>query len=97
MLSLLAMSSHAESSTCACKLPGDNAWLGLIPASVTSLKDSDNDAADINYIYVKAGQAWYWTFHAPSQPGTYVVRLFPADESDASAISKGVYFEVISR
>ncbi|MEP0813926.1 MAG: hypothetical protein HRF49_04605 [bacterium] len=74
-----------------------SAWLGLIPASVGSLREQDNDAADIDYIYVKAGQSWYWTFHSPSQPGTYVVRLFPADENDAYAINQGVYFEVVPR
>lgn len=72
-------------------------WVGLIPASVTSLKESDNDAKDVAWIYADSGVSWYWTFHAPSEPGRYVIRIFPADNDLCYAITEGVYFDVIPR
>ncbi len=75
----------------------DSAWIGIIPASVSSLKESDNDAEDVNYIYVKPGAVWYWTFFVPDVTGLYVARLFPSTDSNCYAVTNGSYFEVIPR
>jgi len=75
----------------------DSAWIGIMPASVTSLKEEDNDNEDVNYRYVNPGEIWYWTFYVPETPGLYVARLFPANESNCYAINDGAYFEVIPR
>src|SRR3990172_2006911 len=56
----------------------DSAWIGIMPSSVTSLKEQDNDAKYIQYENVGQGEVWYWTIYVPDTPGRYVVRLFPS-------------------
>jgi hypothetical protein len=75
----------------------DSAWIGIMPASVTSLNEQDNDNADVDYRHVQPGETWYWTLYVPDSPGMYVVRLFPASDSNAYAVNNGVYFEVVPR
>jgi len=75
----------------------DSAWIGIMPSSVTSLKEQDNDAKYIQYENVGQGEVWYWTIYVPDTPGRYVVRLFPSSDSNAYAVNDGVYFEVSPR
>ena len=75
----------------------ENPWIGVMPATVTTTSTGENDRYDISYTWVKSGMTWYWTFHAPSSPGQYVVRLFPSSKRESNAISDGVIFEVIPR
>ena len=77
----------------------ENSWIGIMPASCTSLNTRDNDDVDVSYLYAKSGSSWYWTFHVPPEPGNYVIRIFPSanDEERTFAIDGGVYFTVVPR
>jgi hypothetical protein len=64
----------------------ERAWLGIVPASVTSREEPDNDSADVAYEYV-SGTSGERRF-ADLPAGEYVVRLFPCDEAACAAIAE---------
>jgi len=71
------------------------AWIGMIPANVTSQSEADNDAADVDYQYVKSGTQGYLTFFL-QQPGDYVFRLFPSDVAGCEAVAESEPFTVFN-
>lgn len=78
-----------EELTVAFELPEalpEQAWLAVVPATVTSLEEPDNDAEDVTYEYVRgtAGEVRFRDLPA----GEYVVRLFPCDDAVCSAIAE---------
>ncbi len=57
----------------------DDAWLGIVPSDTPHGRETDNDAADISYIYISQAENGQLTLYAPSAPGSYDVRLFNTD------------------
>lgn len=64
----------------------EQAWLAVVPATVTSRDEPANDDADVAYEYVSgtSGQIRF----ADLPPGEYVLRLFPCDDEACSAIAE---------
>lgn len=64
----------------------EQAWLAVIPATVTSREEADNDAADVDYEYVRGTSGEVRFADLPS--GDYVVRLFPCDDAPCAAVAE---------
>jgi hypothetical protein len=63
----------------------NEAWIGLIPWSVTNRGGDKNDAADVAYKYLDAG-VLSGGFEFPlEKAGEYVLRLFPCSKGDPNA------------
>ncbi len=60
----------------------DDAWVGIVPSSTPHGSESDSDAADLTYEYVRNAVDGQVTLNAPSAAGSYDVRLFNTDSSD---------------
>lgn len=71
----------------------DKAWLGVIPADTASQTDGDNDAVDVDYIYLTGKQNDTYTWK-DTKPGKYVVRIFPCSETDATLVAESEPFTV---
>ncbi|HEX6202827.1 MAG TPA: hypothetical protein VF100_07485, partial [Thermoanaerobaculia bacterium] len=64
----------------------EQAWLAVVPATVTSREEPANDDADVGYEYVSGTSGEIRFRDLP--PGGYVVRLFPCDDEVCSAIAE---------
>ncbi|PIV90708.1 hypothetical protein COW46_01010 [Candidatus Gracilibacteria bacterium CG17_big_fil_post_rev_8_21_14_2_50_48_13] len=62
------------------------AWIGLIPAETPHGTEPVNDAADKAYMYLNKKTSGSVTLTAPTEPGTYDLRL---NESDAGGLELG--------
>lgn len=60
----------------------DDAWVGIIPTDTPHGLEADNDAVDISYVYVNTAVEGKVTLNAPTEAGTFDVRLFNTDSSD---------------
>lgn len=57
----------------------ENAWVGIIPASIPHGSESVNDQHDISYQYLNKRTTGSLTFIAPSTPGNWDFRLHDTD------------------
>lgn len=64
----------------------DQAWLAIVPATVTSRDEPANDDADVAYEYVSGTSGEHRFADLPA--GEYVVRLFPCDEPACAAVAE---------
>jgi hypothetical protein len=78
----------------------DTAWIGVVPTSVKSPLEGDNDAADVQYWYLKDAEqgpakgSFTWT---AEKPGEYVFRLFPNTTGLADYTAQSETFTVIPK
>ena len=59
----------------------DNAWVGIIPASIPHGSEAVNDQHDITYQYLGKRTAGSLTFKAPTTPGNWDFRLHNTDSN----------------
>lgn len=59
----------------------ENAWIGIIPASIPHGSEAVNDQHDITYQYLGKRTAGSLTFKAPSTPGNWDFRLHDTDNN----------------
>jgi len=59
-----------------------DAWVGIVPADTPHGLEADGDAVDVTYEYVSNAVDGQVTLYAPSEAGSYDVRLFNTDASD---------------
>lgn len=64
----------------------EQAWIAVVPATVTSLAEPDNDAEDVAYEYVRGTSGELRFRDLPA--GEYVLRLFPCDDDVCPAIAE---------
>ena len=64
----------------------EQAWIAVVPATLTSLEEPDNDSEDVAYEYVEGTSGEMRFADLPS--GEYVVRLFPCDDPACAAIAQ---------
>jgi len=69
----------------------DGAWVGLIPSAVPHT-ETDADAHDIAYEYIKKRTSGQMAFQAPREQGSYDLRMFNTDTNGKETAS--VTFEV---
>jgi hypothetical protein len=67
-----------------------NAWVGLIPWSVTNRGGEKGDAADVAYKYLDEGAVSGSFEFTLEKAGEYVIRLFPYGEGDPNATFQSV-------
>ena len=61
----------------------NNAWVGVIPSSVTHGSEVTNDQNDISYKYLEGKTYGTLVFTAPTTPGNYDLRMNSSDNSGA--------------
>jgi len=69
----------------------DNAWIGIIPSDIEHGEEEVCDQHDLDYNYVEAGEG-STDFYAPTEPGSYDIRMFSSDYEGKEIIS--ITFEV---
>ncbi len=65
----------------------DNAWIGIIPSQVPHGNESQNDKYDLAYQYLKKRTSGSMVFKAPSQPGSYDIRMHDTDNNGKEVAS----------
>ncbi len=70
----------------------DNAWIGIVPSSIPHGKEVDSDGNYIVYEYCRSHPDGKITFAAPSELGSYDVRMFDTDDRGKETAS--VTFQV---
>jgi hypothetical protein len=64
-----------------------DAWIGIIPSSVSHGSEANNDMYDIAYIYIQKRTNGTMVFVAPSQPGSYDLRMHTTDNNGVEVFS----------
>lgn len=64
-----------------------SAWIGIIPAGVPHGSEAENDRHDVTYQYLKKSTAGNMTFTAPTQPGSYDMRMHDTDSNGMEVAS----------
>lgn len=72
----------------------ENAWVGVIPSSVPHGKESDNDANDVAYEYLSKRESGTLTFTAPTQAGSWDLRMSNTDDGTVGKEVTSVTFTV---
>lgn len=57
------------------------AWVGIVPSEIPHGSEDRNDDHDISYKYLGGKSMGTLTFNAPSNPGTYDLRLHDTDDN----------------
>lgn len=70
----------------------DNAWVGIVPASVPHGDESVNDQHDVGYRYLSGATSGTLQFTAPATAGSWTVRMHDTDSGGIELTS--VAFEV---
>ncbi len=70
----------------------DNAWIGIIPSNIPHGKEVDSDGNYVVYEYCRSHPDGKVTFTAPSELGSYDVRMFDTDDRGKETAS--VTFQV---
>ncbi|NQU99949.1 MAG: hypothetical protein HQ538_04375 [Parcubacteria group bacterium] len=65
----------------------NRAWLGVIPSTVEHGSEDVNDANDVSYAYIEGGTDGTATLYAPSDAGSYDIRLNESDDSSAKELA----------
>jgi len=63
-----------------------DAWVGIIPSSISHGSETENDKHDLTYQYLNNKSSGTLTFNAPENPGTYDIRMNDSD-SDGKEIT----------
>ncbi len=58
----------------------ETAWIGIIPSNVAHGKESENDANDLYYQYLKKSDKGVMEFSAPNKAGKYDIRMHDNDD-----------------
>ncbi len=69
-----------------------NAWIGIVPSSITHGSEAVNDQHDLTYQYLQNQVVGTLVFVAPDQPGAYDFRMNDSDNNGREVAS--VSFEV---
>jgi len=64
-----------------------NAWIGIIPSSVTHGSEANNDKYDLTYQYLKKRTSGTLIFKAPTKEGNYDFRMNDNDKSGKEVAS----------
>lgn len=72
----------------------DNAWIGIVPASVPHGDEAQNDRHDIAYQYLHKRASGRFEFRAPDTPGAYDLRMHDRDDNGREVASIG--FRVVA-
>jgi hypothetical protein len=75
-------------------VPGDHAWVGLIPTSCTAKDAKANQAAAVDIQYLEKVKMNTNMFYL-SKTGEYVFRIFPSEDPAAQMICESQPFKVI--
>lgn len=65
----------------------ENAWIGIIPSKVKHGSESENDNFDISYQYIQKKTSGTMIFQAPTQPGSYDLRMNDSDSNGREVTS----------
>jgi len=65
----------------------DNAWIGIIPPDVPHGKETDSDGRYLTYQYIRGHEDGKITFQAPTEMGTYTMRMFDSDDGGKETAS----------
>ncbi len=68
----------------------DNAWLGVVPSDVPHGSEQVNDRHNLGYRYIRGRTSGEDVLTAPSQPGSYDVRLHDSD-SDGREVASATF------
>jgi hypothetical protein len=60
-----------------------NAWVGIIPSSVSHGSEATNDQNDVAYKYLEGKTGGTLSFTAPTTPGSYDLRMNSSDNNGA--------------
>lgn len=63
-----------------------DAWVGIVPSDTPHGLESDGDEVDLTYEYVSNAVDGKITLYAPSEPGSYDVRMYNTDDSSANGV-----------
>ena len=66
--------------TAAAGLP-TNAWVGIIPSNIPHGDEAQNDTYDLAYQYLNGMTSGTLTFSAPTEPGSYDLRMNDSDSN----------------
>ena len=66
----------------------DNAWIGIIPSDTPHGSEATNDGVDLAYQYLKKRTNGELKFTAPSEPGSYDIRMHDKDNDGNEVASK---------
>lgn len=64
-----------------------SAWIGIIPSGVAHGSEAENDRHDIAYKYLRKSTSGEMKFNAPSNPGSYDMRMHDTDASGKEVAS----------
>ncbi|MBE2224381.1 MAG: hypothetical protein IAF02_22765 [Anaerolineae bacterium] len=64
----------------------EDAWVGIVPSDTPHGLEADGDAADLTYEYVSNAVDGKITLYAPSEPGSYDVRMYSTDSASANGV-----------
>ena len=65
----------------------DNAWLGVVPSDIPHGSEQVNDRHNLGYRYIRGRTSGEDVLTAPSQPGSYDVRLHDSDSNGREVAS----------
>lgn len=65
---------------------GDNAWVGIVPSDTAHNSEEKADAVDSDYEYLEGSKAGTKTLTAPYEAGSYDVRMYSSDQTDADEL-----------
>jgi hypothetical protein len=71
-----------------------SAWIGIIPSGIQHGSESTNDKHDLTYQYLNKSTSGQFTFRAPSNPGSYDLRMHDTDNNGKEVAS--VTFTVVA-
>ena len=64
-----------------------NAWIGIIPSNIPHGSETTNDQHDIAYKYLEGMTSGVLSFRAPSNPGSYDIRMHDTDSGGVEITS----------
>jgi outer membrane protein OmpA-like peptidoglycan-associated protein len=73
----------------------EGAWIGIIPSNVPHGNSGVNDQHDLNYQYLSGKTSGTFTMPAPTEPGSYDIRLMAGGTSGDKELTS-VTFKVLS-
>lgn len=70
-----------------------SAWVGIVPSGVAHGSEAENDKHDIVYKYLRKSTSGELNFNAPTEPGSYDMRMHNTDNNGMEVAS--VTFKVV--
>lgn len=75
---------------------GENAWVGIVPADTVHDSEEEADAADTDYEYLEGSKTGSKALTAPLISGSYEVRIYSSDQTDAEELGYAAFTVVNS-